>query len=53
MLGNIQLNNVWMPKQFEILDFPTNLPNNIKALYLLPIENFYSHFVTCQLMNSN
>jgi len=42
-----------MPKQLQILNFPTNLSNNIETLYLLPIENFYSHFMACQLMNAN
>jgi len=49
----IQLNDVWMPEQLEILDFSTNLPYYIETLYLLPIENFYSHLVASQLMNSN
>jgi len=42
-----------MPEQLEILNFSPNLPNYIETLYLLPIENFYSHLVTSQLMNSN
>jgi len=42
-----------MPEQLEILNFPTNLPDNIQTLYLLPIKNFYSNFVTGELVNSN
>jgi len=50
---DVQFNDVRMPEQLEILNFATNLANNIKTLYLLPIENFYGHFMTRQLMNSN
>jgi len=51
--GDIQLNNVRVPEQLEILNFTTNLADDIKTLDLLPIENLYSYFVASQLMNPN
>jgi len=44
---------VRVPKQLQVLNFTPNLPDDIEALDLLPIENFYSNFVARQLMNSN
>jgi len=41
-----QLNNVWMTKQLQILDFPSNLADNIQTLDLLPVHHFYGNFVS-------
>lgn len=48
-----QFDDVWVTKQFEILDLPSNFANNIKALYFLTIQNFYSNFMTGQLMGGD
>jgi len=42
-----------MPEELEILDFPPDFPDDIQTLYLLPIENFYRHFMARQLVYSN
>lgn len=48
-----QLNDVWVPEQFEILNLPFNLPDDIEAADSLPVQDLYSHFMACQLMLAN
>jgi hypothetical protein len=49
----LQFDDVRMAKEFQVLNFPTNLADNIQIFYLLPIEDFDSYFVTCQLVFTN
>lgn len=48
-----QLDDVWVSEQFEILDFPFDLPDDIEAADLLSVQDLYSHFMACQLMLAN
>lgn len=45
-----QLDDVWVSEQFEILDFPFDLPDDIEAADLLSVQDLYRHFMACQLM---
>lgn len=48
-----QLDDVWVSEQFEILDLPFDLPDDIEAADFLSVQDFYSHFMACQLMLAN
>lgn len=45
-----QLDDVWVSEQFEILDFPFDLPDDIEAADLLPVQDLHRHFMACQLV---
>lgn len=45
-----QLDDVWVSEQFEILDFPFDLPDDIEAADLLSVQDLHCHFMACQLM---
>lgn len=42
-----------MSEEFEILDLPLDLADDIKAADLLPVKDLYSDFMACQLMLAN
>lgn len=41
---------MWVPEQFKVLDLPFDLPDDIEAADLLPVQDLYSHFMASQLM---
>lgn len=45
-----QLDDVWVSEQFEILDFPFDLPDDIETADLLSVQDLYRHFMARQLM---
>lgn len=49
----VQLDDMWMPKQFEILNLLPDLADDIKSFDLLSIQDFYSNFVIGNLVCSN
>ncbi len=50
---HLQLDDVWVSKQFEILDLPFDLPDNIETADPLPVQDLHSYFMACQLMLAN
>lgn len=42
-----------VPKEFQVLNFPFDLPNHIQAADFLPVEYFYCYFVPRQLVFAN
>lgn len=41
---------MWVPEEFEILDLPLDLADDIEAADLLPVEDLDSDFMARQLM---
>lgn len=50
---SLQFNYVWMPKKLQILNLSADLPHNIKAAYLLSVQDLHCHFVPGQFMLAN
>lgn len=50
---NLQLDDVWVSEEFEILDLPLDLADDIEAADLLPVEDLDSDLVARQLMFAN
>lgn len=47
---HLQLDDVRVSEEFEILDLPLDLPDDIEAADLLPVKDLDSDLVTRQLM---
>ena len=51
LIRYLQLNNMRMSEEFQVLDLSSYFADHIKVLNLLSVEDFYSHFMACQLVN--
>ena len=49
----IEFDDVGMTKQFQILNFPPNLSDDVQRLDFLPVQNFDRHLVLRDLVKAD
>ena len=52
-LSSLQLDNVRMPQNLEVLDFPLHSSIHFRLVHLSQIDDLHCHLVTGQRMGSN